>query len=116
MDTEKIALLIPIISVLVTGAVIIYAIWTQNKERLAMIEKGIDPLKFSRRPANQKTVAKWGMLFVGIALGIIVGALLIHYTTLSEPALMFSSIIFFGGISLLIFYFTIGQKKDESQQ
>lgn len=115
MDTEKLALLIPIISVLVTGAAIIYAIWAQNRERLAMIEKGVDPSIFTRRRTN-KTVAKWGMFLVGIALGLIVGALLIHYTTLSEPALMFASVLFFGGLGLLTYYFTVGQSKDSQNE
>ncbi|MDI3525929.1 MAG: hypothetical protein PWR03_112 [Tenuifilum sp.] len=114
MDVNVLALFIPIISILVTGAAVIYYLWAQNKERLAMIEKGVDPSKFIRtRPVNNNSVAKWGLLLIGVAVGIIVGAILQHFTKLDEGALMFASILLFGGLGLLTYYFTVGKKSEQ---
>ncbi|QKG78771.1 DUF6249 domain-containing protein [Tenuifilum thalassicum] len=117
MDVNVLALFIPIISILVTGAAVIYYLWAQNKERLAMIEKGVDPSKFIRnRPVNHNSVAKWGLFLIGVALGILVGAILQQYTRLDESALMFASILLFGGLGLLSYYITIGRKNENKQE
>lgn len=108
---EVIAVFIPIVAIIISGLALIYALWTQNRERMAMIEKGMDVSAiYKRRQGNPHSVAKWGFLLIGVAVGLLVGALLIHYTQLSEPAIMFSSIFLFGGIGLLIYYFSIGRK------
>ncbi|HPD95590.1 MAG: hypothetical protein H6537_07560 [Bacteroidales bacterium] len=114
MNAPVLALLIPIIAILVSGFAIIYAIWAQNRERITAIQKGIDLSSYKlRRKNNPHASAKWGMLLVGIALGIIVGALINHYSSLSEPAVMISSILLFGGCGLLTYYFTIGVKQND---
>ncbi|MGE0078523.1 MAG: DUF6249 domain-containing protein [Bacteroidales bacterium] len=108
---EVIAVFIPIVAILVSGIALVYALWAQNRERMSMIEKGMDVSSiYRRRESNPNAVAKWGFLLVGVALGLIIGAVLIHYTALAEPAVMFSSIFLFGGLGLLIYYFTIGKK------
>lgn len=110
------ALLIPIVAILVSGGALVYSIWAQNRERMAMIEKGLDVSDiYRKRPSNPNSIAKWGFLLVGVALGLIIGAILIHYTALAEPAVIFSSIFLFGGLGLLIYYFTIGNKNGKPE-
>ena len=60
-------------------------ITTRNKERMALIEKGADASLFNTGKEGQKSLFNWnkltlkiGMFFMGIALGIIAGAILIH--------------------------------------
>ena len=82
---------------------IIYIIG-KRKERLRMIEKGADPSLFKTKnyiPAE----LKWGLLFVGIGVGIILGRVFAAYTRLGEEASYFSMICLFGGLSLVIYHF-----------
>lgn len=107
---EILALFIPIIAIIVSGIALVYAIWTQNRERMAMIEKGLDVSAiYKKREGSPNAVAKWGFLLVGVALGLMIGAILIHVTELEQPAVMFSTIFLFGGLGLLTYYFTIGK-------
>jgi predicted MFS family arabinose efflux permease len=90
----------------------IFYVWiiTRNKERMALIEKGADAsIFFSKKRSDgsrKNTVLGVGMFFLGIALGILIGALLAYYTTLPEGVTYSSMIIFFGGLSLVIFHVT----------
>jgi hypothetical protein len=84
---------------------------TRNKERMALIEKGADASLFKTGREGQNSSINWskftlkiGMLLMGIALGILVGA---GFETSgiidgkqSYPAMVF----FFGGFSLVLFY------------
>jgi hypothetical protein len=82
---------------------------TRNKERMALIEKGADASLFNvgkNGPGFSwgKFTLKVGMLFMGIALGIITAALMTHAGILTEEANYPSMIFFFGGLSLVLFY------------
>ena len=83
---------------------------TRNKERMALIEKGADASLFNTGKGQvrsfgwNKFTLKVGMLFMGVAVGIIVGALLSQAGVLSESANYPSMIFFFGGLSLVLFY------------
>jgi len=82
---------------------------TRNKERLALIEKGADASLFKTGKEGisfnwNKFTLKTGMLFMGVAVGIIVGALLSLYSIMNEGANYTSMIFFFGGLSLVLFY------------
>lgn len=82
---------------------------TRNRERMALIEKGADASLFNTgkdvsRSWNKLTL-KIGMLCIGIALGILVGAIMTNAGML-EDGVNYSSMIFlFGGLSLVLFYF-----------
>ncbi len=79
-------------------------ILVRRKERLSMIEKGADASMFKSKsfvPAE----LKWGLLFVGIGVGIILGRIFAAYTNLGEEASYFSMICLFGGLCLVIYHF-----------
>ena len=92
---------------------IMYVYYTsRNKERLALIEKGADASMFhtgkeaSKRTFNwNKFTLKTGMLFMGVAIGIIVAAIMSSAGMLTEGANYPSMIFFFGGLSLVLYYF-----------
>jgi hypothetical protein len=90
-------------------------ITTRNKERMALIEKGADASLFNTGKEQSlfnwgKLSLKMGMLFMGIALGIIVGAILDSQDVMLAGPGYVSMIFLFGGLSLVLFYI-IDRKK-----
>jgi hypothetical protein len=79
-------------------------ILVRKKERMALIQKGVDASLFETRKKVSGDL-KWGMLFVGIGAGILLGKIFAAYTLLGEEASMFSMICLFGGLSLMIYHF-----------
>lgn len=79
---------------------------SRNKERLAMIDKGFDPVKFKTRPESSSiNTLKWSLLLIGVAVGVFLGAVISEYAGFPEEAAYFSFIFLFGGIGLLVSYF-----------
>jgi len=77
----------------------------RHKERMALIENGADASLFTtKKNINKLSTLKWGMLFLGVGMGILVGNILANYTTLEEAVPYFSMILLFGGISLVAYY------------
>ena len=78
---------------------------TRNRERMALIEKGADPSIF-RNPNRGKGTLKFGLLFVGVAIGILMGAILTAaMPAMREETANFSMIFLFGGIALIVSHF-----------
>jgi hypothetical protein len=104
--------LIAFIALFATVFGIVYVHYTtRNKERMALIEKGADASLFNTGKEGTKWSFKWGsltlktgMLFMGVALGILAGAIMTYAGILNEGANYTSMIFFFGGLSLAIFY------------
>jgi hypothetical protein len=103
----------------VTGIILgLVQLINRNKERMAIISKGADPSLFKeefRHYSNIPMIA--GIFLVGLAIGIIFGNLLYFRTNVfqNEAASYFFSILFFGGVSLLIATF-IDRKKRKSDK
>lgn len=81
---------------------------TRNKERLAMIEKGMDVSLLSKRQGGKSPLYYWtikiGFLMVGLALGIIVGTVAENNGMEGDQAYP-SMILLFGGLALIGSYF-----------
>mgnify|MGYP006925664995 FL=1 len=82
---------------------IVYLV-VRRKERMALIEKGLttDVLESHRRTPSS---LKWGMVLLGVGVGILLGRILAEYTMLGEEESFFSMVFLFGGLSLLVYYF-----------
>jgi ABC-type Fe3+-siderophore transport system permease subunit len=89
---------------------------TRNRERMAMIEKGADPSLF-RNPVRGRSffTLKFGLLFVGVSLGILMGALLAaaNIRGLEEEPASFAMMFLFGGIALIISHFLEEKKRSQ---
>ncbi len=86
---------------------------TRNKERLALIEKGMDATIFETKP-KKLVVLKWALLLIGSGVGIFIGALLASANILPEEAAYFGMIMTFGGVGLLIAHLV--EKKEEEEK
>lgn len=86
---------------------IVYVITTaRHKEKMALIEKGADPTLFKRQQFkfSQYNIFKYGLLLVGIAIGIVIAGIMDEIHLINDVAAYFSSILFFGGLALIAAY------------
>jgi len=108
------------------GAAVV--LWTyfdgRHKERMAMIEKGVNPADFKSAPPSQLRQVrqgsvlsnlKWGLLFVFAGIGLLVGQQLEYYFGFHEESAVFGSILITGGCALIIFYFIATKKLKEQK-
>jgi ABC-type Fe3+-siderophore transport system permease subunit len=87
------------------------SVTTRNKERMALIDKGADASLFNTGKEGNQPLFNWnkltlkiGMLFMGVAVGIITGAILDSMQVMENGADYTSMIFLFGGLSLVLFY------------
>ena len=86
----------------------------RHKERMTLIKTGTNASLLETR-GNVLGSLKWGMIFIGIGLGIIVGKILTSYTRMEEEAAFFSMICLFGGTALMIYYIILGRLNQTRQ-
>lgn len=86
----------------------------RKKERMAMLERGADPSVFEYSKPGMAGI-RYGLLLIGVAVGILLGNIIDATTCLEEEVAYFSMIFLFGGLSLVISYFVekYHSKKDK---
>jgi hypothetical protein len=99
--------LIPITMFLGAFAMVFGIRYLSNKEKMAMIERGIDP-GIRKQTAPQPFLSlKFGLLLVGLGLGILLALFVVMQNHLREEdatAVYFGSISIFGGLGLIASY------------
>lgn len=86
----------------------------RNRERMAMIDKGVNPKDFMRQRINNPYgILKWALLLVGLGLGLFIGSLLETYTAIPEEPAYFASALFFGGLGLVLAFLLTKKKGDQ---
>jgi uncharacterized membrane protein len=111
MDSHNLALLIPIFVPIGFFAMVFGIVHLRNKERMAMIERGMDPRAYKAQPAPFQYL-KWAFLLMGTGLGLFIANILDHTLMASinhngdpdNPAIYFSLIAIFGGLGLYTSY------------
>ncbi len=97
---------------------------TRNKERLSLIEKGADASLFysaKKKKTHPWLTLKFGMLFVGIAVGTAIGILFSNSISADYQLgrlFIFSMIFLFGGLSLIWNFMLerkLSKKDDEAE-
>ena len=105
--------LIPLIVFAAIFGIVFVVISARNRERMAMIEKDVNPKDFiSPRTYNSHSILKWALLLVGLGFGLFIGSLLETYTAIQEEPAYFASSLFFGGLGLVV-AFLITKKSDD---
>ncbi|MEX8547712.1 MAG: DUF6249 domain-containing protein [Mucilaginibacter sp.] len=108
---NNIALLIPILVPLGLFAMIFGIYHLKNKERMTMIERGMDPNADlpKQRQSNPAFTLTFGLLLIGSGLGLFIAFMLNQWVFtdrgIDSDAVYFGLIAIFGGIGLLISYF-----------
>ena len=95
-------ILVPIAAFALTFGVIFIIFSARNRERMAMIEKGINPKDFIKGRPSIYNILKWALLLVGIGVGVFIGSLLETYTGIQEEPAYFGPILLFGGLGLFV--------------
>jgi hypothetical protein len=83
----------------------------RKRERLALIEKGVDASVFMTERRFSSTL-KWGLFLIGLGVGLLIAEILVNSTSMTDEAAYFSMIFLFGGIALLVSYFLDKKKQD----
>ncbi len=78
---------------------------TRYKERMALMEKGLSPKDFNNRNAALSATLRFGLLMIGIAIGIMLGNFVSRYFDVPHNAAFIAMMFLFGGIGLLTSYF-----------
>jgi FtsH-binding integral membrane protein len=106
-------LIVLVIFAAIFGIVFVVA-QARNRERMAMIEKGVSPKDFmtDRRP-NSYGILKWALLLVGIGFGLFIGSVLETYTSIQEEPAYFASALFFGGAGLFAAFLIARNAEDK---
>ncbi|MEM6736344.1 MAG: DUF6249 domain-containing protein [Bacteroidota bacterium] len=91
----------------VFGIVYVY-LTTRNKERLALIEKGVDATLFASKPSRfsiAKFILNVALLFIGIGIGIFLGDYLHTVSDIDDEVAIPSMLFIFGGLGLVAGFF-----------
>ena len=108
-------ILVPLIVFAAIFGVVYVFISARNRERMAMIDKGVDPKDFiTKNKIGMYAILKWALLLVGVGFGLFIGSLLEAYSTIQEEPAYIASALFFGGIGLAAAFFI--QKKAEGNK
>jgi hypothetical protein len=89
---------------------------TRNKERLALIEKGADAKLFNTgqtKSGLMKAVLNFGLLGIGIGVGVLLGSLL-DTAGMDDEMAMTSMIFICGGIGLVVGFY-LNRKIDKEE-
>ncbi len=114
MSVGIIGVMIPIVVSIGLFALIFGIVYLRNREKMAMIERGMNP-GIGFKPVNRNFVLTWGCLLIGAGLGLFLAYILDNTLYFAKenndnPAIYFSMIAIFGGGGLFISYLI--EKKD----
>lgn len=76
----------------------------RKRERMMLLDRGLDIDTFKRHDENQLQL-KWGMLLIGVAIGLLLGNIFTAQGWLEDWVAYFSMTFIFGGIALIASYY-----------
>src|ERR1700684_1077726 len=120
MEAEQLGVMVAILVPIALFAMIFGIVYLTKRERMAMIERGMDPRRYKPQSAPFQTL-KWGLLLIGGGLGLFL-AYILDKTAFSRigqmddggnAAIYFALIAIFGGLGLFLSY---RMEKNESDK
>jgi len=120
---KELGVMVAIIVPLALFAMIFGIVYLAKRERMAMIERGMDPRRYKPQSAPFQNL-KWGLLLIGSGLGLFL-AYILNYTAFKHMggefdddgsvAVYFSLIAIFGGIGLFLSYLIEKKEADKDR-
>jgi hypothetical protein len=109
MGAEELGVLVPILVPISMFAMIFGIVYLSKRERLAMIERGMDPRLNKPKTSGYNTfILTWGLLLIGAGIGLFLAYMLDYFvfvrSTEDNPAIYFALIAIFGGAGLFLSY------------
>lgn len=96
-----------LINAIVFAAIVLsirYVTNARSRERMALIEKGVDLSEIYKRNDARNGTLKAGVFLAGIGLGILAGYMLTSLAGMNGVVSYFTGILLFGGTSLILFH------------
>jgi hypothetical protein len=115
MDTGSLGVMAGIVISLGFFAMLFGIIYLYKRERMAMIERGMDPRRYKQQSAPYETL-KGGLLFIGAGLGLLLAFILddtIFRNSDDSTAIYFALISIFGGCGLFLSYLIEKRNNDK---
>jgi len=107
MGTDNLGILAGIIITLGSAAMIFGIFYLFSREKMAMIERGMDPRAHKAKPAPYRNLT-WGLILIGAGIGILLAFILdnvvMHIKDDSSFFLYVALIGIFGGLGLFLSY------------
>jgi F0F1-type ATP synthase assembly protein I len=100
MDVAVLGVMVPIVAIIGAFTMIIYLRKYENEERMAMIDKGVDPQFFNIKKArNTSGPLRASLLLIGGGIGLLLGYFLDESFNMQEVG-YFAMLFIFGGLGL----------------
>ncbi|MFN3840596.1 MAG: DUF6249 domain-containing protein [Cyclobacteriaceae bacterium] len=97
---EVLGIMIPMVALVGTFIMVVYLRRFENTERMAMIEKGVDPSLFTKKTRQSTSgTLRASLLFIGAGTGLLIAYFLDRTFNMEEVA-YFSMLFIFGGLGL----------------
>jgi predicted MFS family arabinose efflux permease len=106
MDITGIVAIISVFSTIIVVAYLFFS--SRHKIRMALIQHGQDASIF-KEDKDANSALKFGMVAVGVGLGLFAGGLLDSIGMEEGPA-YFGMMLIFGGASLILYYLIVKKK------
>lgn len=99
----------------VTIIIILYFLQkAKHKERMELIEKGVDLPALKRKESPFQSTLMWGMLAGGTGLGLLIAYVLLETKILYDDMILGILAMLFGGLGLTSYHFMM--KKDDKKE
>ena len=117
MNEAMLGELIPILVSIAMFALIFGIVYLGNREKMAMIERGMDPR--IAKPTKRNAVLTWGLLLIGSGLGLFIAYFLDHtvFSRINDDSnyiIYLAMVPIFGGSGLFLAYHI--EKKDAAKE
>ena len=109
-------ILVPFGGMSLVFGIVYFAITTNHKERIRLIESGADPELFYSRGRKKGSAIKFGALLIGVGLGVLLGNILGNLGLLESKVAVPSLVLIFGGTGLLIGNHFAGKMQDDDKK
>jgi hypothetical protein len=118
MEPEILALIMLIIAIIGLYTMIVYLRRYTNEERIAMIEKGVDPQLFTakKKASSTSIPLRASLLLIGAGVGLLLGHFLDRAFFDIEEVAYFSMLFIWGGIGLGASYLIEEKKMKEEEK